>query len=310
VRKLRVSVIGVGLVGRTYAYTLLREPYVTEMDLVDIIPGLGDALRQELNVVAASLGKNLEINAYEDPSPISNSDLIIVAAGTPRKPGMSRKDLAVVNAKVMKDVAEKIVKNNPEAFFVVVTNPVDALAMLFKKLSGAEWVIGTGTFLDSIRLKVVLSEFTHVPVERISTLVIGEHGENMVPVLSSTMINGVKFSEFLSDHPELSLDRALIKKEITSIAGKIIAKLGGTSFGPAACFRDISKAILMNEMRIFPIAHNFVFENREVFANWPFAIGRHRLEQVPLTLDSWETSEFKAAVESVRATYEEALKSI
>jgi malate/lactate dehydrogenase len=303
-------VIGVGLVGRTYAYTLLGEPYVTEMDLVDIIPGLGDALRQELKVVAASLGKDLEINAYEDPSPISNSDLIIIAAGTPRKPGMSRKDLVNVNAKVIKDLAGKIVKNNPEAFFVVVTNPVDALAMLFKKLSGAELVIGTGTFLDSIRLKVILSEFTRVPVERISTLVIGEHGENMVPVLSSTMINGVKFSEYLINHTELNLDRASIKKAVSSMAGNIIAKLGGTSFGPAACFREISKAILLDEMRIFPVAHNFVFENREVFANWPFAIRRHKLEQVPLTLDSEETSEFRVAVESIEVTYEEALKNL
>jgi malate/lactate dehydrogenase len=303
-------VIGVGLVGRTYAYTLLGEPYVTEMDLVDIIPGLGDALRQELKVVAASLGKDLEINAYEDPSPISNSDLIIIAAGTPRKPGMSRKDLVNVNAKVIKDLAGKIVKNNPEAFFVVVTNPVDALAMLFKKLSGAELVIGTGTFLDSIRLKVILSEFTRVPVERISTLVIGEHGENMVPVLSSTMINGVKFSEYLINHTELNLDRASIKKAVSSMAGNIIAKLGGTSFGPAACFREISKAILLDEMRIFPVAHNFVFENREVFANWPFAIRRHKLEQVPLTLDSEETSEFRVAVESIEVTYEEALKHL
>ncbi|MEM3088018.1 MAG: malate dehydrogenase [Candidatus Bathyarchaeia archaeon] len=307
---MRVSVIGVGLVGRTYAYTLLGEPYVSEMDLVDIIPGLGKALRQELKVVAASLGKNLEINAYEDPCLISNSDLIIIAAGTPRKPGMSRRDLAGANAKVIKDIAEKIVKNNPEAFFVVVTNPVDALAMLFKKLSDAELVIGTGTFLDSIRLKVVLSEFTRVPIERISTLVIGEHGENMVPVLSSTMINGVKFTEYLNDHPELNLDRALIKRTVSSMAGNIIAKLGGTSFSPAACFREISKAILLDEMRIFPVAHNLVFENSEVFANWLFAIGRHRVEQVPLTLDPEETHEFRMAVESIKVTYEDALKNI
>ena len=304
-----VAVIGLGLIGRTYAHAMSGEPYVGCLTLYDVVPGLAEALKLELMISACARGKDLEVRTPGTLEEFDQADLVLVCAGSPRKPHMDRRDLAVVNAKVIASIAESLVKTNQESHIVVVTNPVDAMAWLLKEVGGFPYAISSGTFLDGVRLRLWISQKLGVSPNEVSTLVIGEHGEKLVPVLSQTWVGGKKLFEFLSEKGvEFSIEEA--RKAVSSMARDVIAKLGGTSIGPVECFREISKALLLNENREFTVGSFVEVDGVECFANWVFSLGRKSIKPSALDLDEVEKKLFWEAVESIKQTYQQGLSSI
>jgi malate dehydrogenase len=242
----------------------------------DTKPGLAKAFAEELKHVTASLGLDVDIVACERDEDVAGADVILVSSGKPRTPGvkMSRRDLAVQNGKIVKHIAETTAPNNPGAKYIVITNPVDAMAMLCKKYSEAEFVISTGTNLESLRFRSGLAKALNVPVSMIEGWVGGEHGQNAAILWSTVKITGLPLQNYLE-----TSGKPLLKEEIAdyvkSVSKTIIDNIGGTEFGPAASFRDIVRAIVRNTNEVLPVATPMKFGLPEpVFVSVPRKLGK------------------------------------
>jgi len=306
-----IGIVGVGRVGRALAYTLIHENYITELSLVDIIPNLSMVFSEELRHALASLGREISINHYTNPSDITNADIVLITAGKPRTPDMTRRDLAHVNARIIKDIAESVFPGNKEARFIVVTNPVDAMAMLFKKLTRAEFVISSGTHLDTLRFKVELARTLGVPVRHVETYVAGEHGPNSVFLWSLTRVNGIPLHQFLHEKG-ISLNTSDVELKVKEIARQIISVLGGTCYGPAAAFRDIVRAIALNTCRILSIASPIKVPDipEEVMVSVPQKIGRNLGYTLLQYLSDEEKGLIYRAGKAIYETYLSALRHV
>ena len=196
---LHIAQIGTGRVGRPTAYTIMCSKIADKLTVCDLKTGLAAAFAQELSHVTASIGLDIEINSCENDEDVAGADLILISAGQPRPPGtkMTRRDLAIQNAKIIKKVSEETTSKNPNAKYVVITNPVDAMAMVCKKYTKADFVISTGTNLESLRFKSYLAKILGVPVSQVTGWVGGEHGDAAVPLWSTTRIFGLPLSEYL-----------------------------------------------------------------------------------------------------------------
>jgi len=192
---------------------------------------------------------------------------------------------------------------------LVVTNPVDAMAWLLKEVGDFPYAISSGTLVDSVRLKLWLSEQLGVSPAEVSTLVVGEHGEKLVPVFSQTKVGEKPLNEFLAERgEEISIEDA--RKAVSNMAREVISKLGGTSIGPVGCFREITKALLLNESRELTVGSFLEVDGIRCFANWVFSLGRKSIKPRSLVLNDVEKSLFWEAVDSIRETYQQALSSI
>ena len=308
---MHIGIVGVGRVGRALAYTLIHENYITELSLVDIIPNLSMVFSEELRHALASLGREISINHYTNPSDMTNADIVLITAGKPRTPDMTRRDLAHVNARIIKDIAESVFPGNKEARFIVVTNPVDAMAMLFKKLTRAEFVISSGTHLDTLRFKVELARTLGVPVRHVETYVAGEHGPNSVFLWSLTRVNGIPLHKFLHKKG-ISLNTSEVELRVKEISRQIISVLGGTCYGPAAAFRDIVRAIALNTCRILSIASPIKVPDipEEVMVSVPQKIGRNLGYTLLQYLSDEEKGLIYRAGKAIYETYLSALRHV
>ncbi len=302
---MHLVVVGVGNVGRAIAYTLLHEEYVDELTLVDVIPGLAAAVAEELKHAAASLAKDVRVRGFESCRDVSGADIVVVTAGRGRAPNMSRRDLAGFNAKIMKSVAEEIFDNNRSARYVIVTNPVDAMATLFKKLTGAKYVISSGTHLESIRLRSRIAEVLNVPVSSVEAYVAGEHGPKAVVLWSMTRVDGRSIEEF-------GIDKGDLESYVKEVSRGIIAKLGATTFGPAAAVRDIVRAIALNTGVVMSIAAPTKVPgiDEEVCVSIPQRVGRTLGYTLLESLRKEEREAIYDAARDIYKTYVEALRSL
>ncbi|MFB0543438.1 MAG: malate dehydrogenase, partial [Candidatus Bathyarchaeia archaeon] len=252
---LHVAVIGTGRVGRPTAYTIFQERLADEISLVDIKPGLAWAFGEELGHAAASLRYDVEINTYERDEDLSGADIVIVSAGVPRTPGvaMSRRDLAAKNAEIIKYISEVVPPRNPGARFVVVTNPVDAMATLFRHYSRPDFVISTGNHAETIRFRSKLARDLGVGVSKIEGFVGGEHGAAATVLWSTVRVSGLKPEEYAA-LKGLKLDREGVEEYVKTVSKKVVDIIGGTEYGPAAAFRDIVRAIALNRDEVLSIA--------------------------------------------------------
>ena len=197
---LHIAQIGTGRVGRPTAYSIMCSGIADELTLCDVKSGLAAAFAEELKHVTASIGLDVEINSCEKAEDVSGADIILVSAGQPRPPGvkMTRRDLSVQNGKIVKQVSEATVSRNSGAKYVVITNPVDAMAMVCKKYTKGAFVISTGTNLESLRFRSNLARKLGVPVSQVTGWVGGEHGDAAVPLWSTTRIFGLPLREYLN----------------------------------------------------------------------------------------------------------------
>ena len=252
---MHIAQIGTGRVGRPTAYALLCSNIADKLTVCDVKPGLAAAFAEELKHVTASIGLDVDIDSCEKDEDVFDADIILISAGTPRPPGvkMNRRDLAIQNAKIIKQVSEATVSNNSGAKYVVITNPVDAMAMVCKKYTRANFVISTGTNLESLRFRACLSHKLKVPVSQVRGWVGGEHGDAAIPLWSTTKVFNLPIEEFINSK-DIVLDRNEIVSYIREVSRFIIENIGGTEFGPAASFRDIINAIVKNTGEILPVA--------------------------------------------------------
>jgi malate dehydrogenase len=307
---LHIAQIGTGRVGRPTAYTIMSSKIADEFTVCDVKPGLAAAFAEELKHVTASIGLNLEINSCENDDDIAGADIILISAGEPRTPGvkMTRRDLAIQNAKIIKQVSEATIPQNSGAKYIVITNPVDAMAMVCKKYTKASFVISTGTNLESLRFRSKLAQTLGVPVSEVKGWVGGEHGDAAVPLWSTVKVSGLPIEEYVTSKNKV-LPKNEVESYVKTVSKFIVDNIGGTEFGPAASFRDITRAIIENTQEILPISTPMKFKEipEPIFVGIPTHLG--------LTIgcslyESLLESEKEAIIYSSKAIYQTYLVAV
>jgi malate/lactate dehydrogenase len=303
-----IAVMGTGRVGGEVAFTLIFERYVTELSLIDTAPGIAQMTKEEMHHAIGNHGFDVNINAYTKSSQVSDADLIIVTAGFPRTPEMSRRDLAAKNAGAVKEVVENSLDRNPKAWYLVITNPVDAMATLANKAAqGKRQVIGTGTNLETSRFRTILSRQLGVPIGSVEAFVGGEHGEAAAALWSTVKIDGVALDEYLKKTRK-SLDRAACENYVKEVSREIIRVLGGTRHGPAGSFIEIIRGIMLNTGRVMSYGRLRKFDNtpEPVYVTVPARISRSLGPDIwDLLIDS-ERAAIREAAGAIYKTYCEA----
>ncbi len=310
---MHIAVIGTGNVGRATAYTILYEGLADELSLVDIKPGLAPAFAEELKHAAAGLRLDVEINAYERDEDLHGADLIVICAGHPRKPGerITRRDLTKYNAEIIKHIAEVVPPNNPGARYVVVTNPVDAMATLFKKVSKVGFVISTGTHLETLRFRAKLASELKVPVSKVDGYVGGEHGQCAAILWSTVSVYGVGLNEYVKQR-NIPLNKDAVEAYMKKVSERIIDALGATRYGPAVAFRDIVKSIVLNLGMVLSVAIPYRAEGipEEVLVSRPTRVGMMLGPTYEEMLSDEEKRKLDEAAKAIYETYRRALELI
>jgi len=310
---LHIAQIGTGRVGRPTAYTIMCAELADTITVCDSKPGLANAFAEELRHVTASLRLDVEVIACERDEDVKGADIILVSAGKPRTPGvqMSRRDLAVQNGQIVKQVAESTISNNPAAKYVVITNPVDAMAMVCKKYSEAEFVISTGTNLESLRFRSGLARALKLPVSKVEGYVGGEHGQNATILWSTAKVNGIPLNEYVKS-VDNTVNEAEIEAYVKSVSKEIVDNIGGTEFGPAASFRDIVRAIVKNSNELLLVATPIKFNglSEPVFVSVPRRLGNRIDSSTYSSLSAKEKTEIADAAEAIYRTYKTTIEAI
>jgi malate dehydrogenase len=304
-----IAVAGTGRVGGEVAFSLIFERYVTELSLVDRAPSVAEMTKEELCHAIASHGFDVKINAYDNSKLVKDADLIVIAAGFPRTPEMSRRDLATKNAGIVKEIVENTVENNPNAWYFVITNPVDAMATIASR--AAEYkrhVIGTGTNLETSRFRTILSRELNVPIGTIEAYVGGEHGEAAVPLWSLVKINGLPLEEYLRKTEQV-LDEVKCENYVKEVSREIIRVLGGTRHGPAGSFIEIIRGIMLNTGKVMSYSRQSQFKTtpEPVYVTVPARIAKSLSPDLWDLLSDPEKKAIKDAAGTIYKTYLEAL---
>jgi len=309
---LHVAQIGTGRVGRPTIYTIMCAGLADAITVCDTKPGLAAAFAEELKHVTASVGIDVEINSCERDEDVCNADIILISAGNPRVAGvkMSRRDLAVQNANIVKYIAEVTTPRNPGAKYVVITNPVDAMAMICKKYSKAEFVISTGTNLESLRFRSKLAEKLKVPVSNVRGWVGGEHGDAAVILWSTVKVGNTPVDEYARSK-NACLNKEEMEVYMKSVSKIIVDNIGGTEYGPAASFRDIIRAIAKDTGEILSVATPMKFEGipEPVFVGTPVKLGKDIGESLYGKLSEVEKIAIKEAAKAIYQTYLVAIEN-
>ena len=308
-----LAVVGLGRIGRPTAYSIFNEMMIDEVSLVDVKPGQAWAFGEELKHVAASLRYDVAIHTYEEDADVSGADLVVVCPGKPRIPGvqMDRRDLMAENAEIINYVAEVMPENNPRARWVIVTNPVDAMATLFKKVTNADFVIGTGDHPDSLRLRAKLSMDLGVHVSEIQGFVGGEHGSAAHCLWSTVKINDMPLNKYLSSEGKI-LDRVEVTSYVRGISKKIVDIIGGTEVGPAAGFRDIVRSILEDRRETYSVSVSRIMEGipKPVNFSIPIQVGHSLGPDIWVSLPQDERDSINTAAKAIYDNYRESMRSL
>jgi malate dehydrogenase len=275
----KVAIIGAGNVGATCAETVARSDYA-DVVLIDIKEGLPQGKALDINQMGALLGYEPNVIGANDYDASEGSSVVVITAGLPRAPGMSRDDLVSTNEKIVAEVTRKLIDASPEAVIVVVSNPLDAMCHVARAASGLprERVLGMAGILDTARFRTFIAWETGASVKDVSTLVLGGHGDQMVPLVSATRVGGVPLRSLAS--PEAI--EAMIKR--TAKGGGEIVELLGTSawYAPGAAAAQIVDAIMLDEKRVLPCAAYLEGEYgiRGLFVGVPVRIGAAGIESI------------------------------
>jgi malate dehydrogenase len=307
---LHIAQIGTGRVGRPTAYTIMCSKIANKLTLCDVKPGIAAAFAEELKHVTASIGTDIEITYCEKDEDVAGADIILISAGEPRKPGvkMTRRDLAIQNAKIIKQVSEATISRNSRAKYIVITNPVDAMAMVCKKYTKSDFVISTGTNLESLRFRSKLAQTLGVPVSEVKGWVGGEHGDAAFPLWSTTTIFNLPIEDYTASKGQ-SLPKFEVTSYVREVSKFIVDKIGGTEFGPAASFRDIIRAIAYNTGEVLPVSSPMRFPGipQATFVGVPVHVGATIENSL---YDSLAKNEQEAIGEAARAIYQTCVTSI
>ena len=313
VRK-KISLIGAGQIGGTLAHLIgLKE--LADIVLFDVASGI--AKGKALDIAQSSSVDGFDVrligtDRYED---IKSSDVIIITAGVPRKPGMSRDDLLEINLKIIKQVSEGIKKHAPNAFVICITNPLDVIVMAFQKYSKlpTNKVVGMAGVLDSSRFKLFLSLELKVPVKQVETLVMGGHGDTMVPLTRYTKISG-KSLETLISEGKISNEKLNQIIQRTKDGGAEIIKFlekGSAYYAPAASGVEMAESYLKDQKKLLPCAAylNGEYGVKNLYAGIPVIIGAQGVEKIKeLSLNEVEKKQFEKSISAVNNLWLSACK--
>jgi malate dehydrogenase len=272
----------------------------------DMAKGKALDIAQSTSINGSNIGFKGTSN-YEDTK---NSDVIIITAGIPRKPGMSRDDLLGTNLKIIKQVAEGVKKTSPKAFVICITNPLDVIVMAFQKYSGlpTNKVVGMAGILDSSRFKYFLSQELKVPVKSVQSLVLGGHGDTMVPMTKQTKVNDKPLNDLIQKEKlDLIIDRT--RKGGAEI-GKLLQK-GSAFYAPATSAIEIAESYLKDIKKTLPCAAylNGEYGFKNLYAGVPVVVGKNGVEKVvEIKLEQKEKENFEISIKAVKELFESAIK--
>ncbi len=308
-RKGKVTVVGAGFYGSTTAMRLAEYDILETVVITDIVDGKPEGLALDMNqsrpiegfetkVVGQTTGANGE--GYEA---IAGSDVVVITAGLPRKPGMSRMDLIETNAKIVRSVAEQIVKHAPEAVVIVVSNPLDEMTALTQLATGfpKHRVIGQAGMLDTARFTNFVAETLNVPVGAVTTLTLGSHGDTMVPVPSRCTVNGKPLSELL---PADKIDELVVRTRNGGAEVVALLKTGSAYYAPSAAAARMAKAVVEDSGVVMPVCAwvDGEFGIKGVYLGVEAEIGKQGIRKVvESALTESEQAGLFAAAEAVRA---------
>jgi len=245
----KVTVVGAGNVGATCAQVLAAHDYA-DVVLVDIKEGLPQGKALDINQMGAVLGYEPRVTGSNGYGETAGSDVVVITAGLPRSPGMSRDDLVATNEKIVKDVTEKTIAESPDAILIVVSNPLDAMCHVAKNVSGwpKERVFGMAGILDTARFSTFIAWETQASVKDVTAMVLGGHGDQMVPVVSATTVGGIPLQKIV---PAAKID-AMVQR--TAKGGGELVELLGTSawYAPGAAAAQMVDSIMLDEKRVLP----------------------------------------------------------
>jgi malate dehydrogenase len=297
----KVSIIGAGNVGATIAQLVVQSS-IADVVLFDIVDGMPQGKALDLAESCPLWNSSSTIKGTKNYSDTSGSDIVVITAGLARKPGMSRSDLLHANANIIKGVCIEIAKTSPDSIVIVVTNPMDIMAQLAWKTTefSCKRVIGMGGILDASRLRAFLSWELNVSPEDIEALVLGGHGDDMVPLSRFTTVKGIQITELL---PKKKID-ALIERTRNGGAEIVsLLKSGSAYYAPAAATFQMIKSILLDEMRMLPCAVylNGEYGMKDIYMGVPVILGKEGVERIiEIKLTKEERAQFRKSCTSVR----------
>ena len=312
--KKKITLIGAGQIGGTLAHLIaLKE--LGEIVLFDVAEGIAKGKALDIAQSSPVDGLSVKISGTCDYDKTRDSDVIIITAGVPRKPGMTRDDLLGINLKIIKEVAEGIKKTSPNAFVICITNPLDVIVMALQKYSGLpkNKVVGMAGILDTSRFVYFLSEELNVPVKKIQSLVLGGHGDSMVAMVNHTKVDGKNLIEFVKEGKikKEKLD-AIIDR--TKKGGAEIVKYlekGSAFYAPAASGVEMAESYLKDLKKELPCAVylNGEYGVKNIYAGVPVIIGAKGVEKViELKLSEEEEKNFNNSIKAVKELFTAAGK--
>jgi malate dehydrogenase len=303
----KISIIGAGMTGSTTAHWL-AERELADLVLVDIVEGMPQGKALDLLEAMPVIGKDVAVVGSNDFAATQGSDIVVITAGIPRKPGMSREDLLTTNAKIVGDATVNSLKYSPDAIIIVLTNPLDTMAYLAMKIGNLPRarVIGQAGILDSARMRAFVALESGVSVENISCYVLGGHGDEMVPLTGRSNISGISLREYLpADKLEAIVNRT------RKGGGEIVSllKTGSAYYAPAVAVAQMAEAILKDKHLIVPASAYLDGEYglKDMFFGVPVQLGRGGVEKIveyPLEADE------KAALDKSAAAVKDSINTM
>lgn len=276
----KITIVGAGMTGATAAHWL-AERELAQLALIDVVEGMPQGKALDLFQAMPVIGKDVKIEGSNDYAASEGSDIVVITAGLPRKPGMSRDDLLATNADIVKKATEETLKRSPNAIYIILTNPLDAMCYVAMKAGGLprERVIGQAGILDSARMRAFVAMELGVSVENIFCYVLGGHGDSMVPLTRHSNVAGVPLNE------TMPADRlAAIVDRTRKGGGEIVAllKQGSAFYAPSVAVAQMAEAILKDKQLIAPCAvwMNGEYGLKDIFFGVPAQLGRKGLEKV------------------------------
>lgn len=300
---MKVTVVGAGNVGATCANVLATREIANEIILLDIKEGVAEGKALDIwETAPINLYDSRTIGVTNDYERTAGSEVVVITSGVPRRPGMSRDDLIATNAGIVKSVTENVIKNSPDAIIIIVSNPLDVMtyaAYLTAKVDSSK-VFGMAGILDTARYRAFLAEELNVSPKDIQAVLMGGHGDTMVPLPRYTTVGGIPVSEMISD------DKLNAIVDRTKAGGGEIVKLLGTSawYAPGAAAAQMVEAIVRDQKRIFPVCAwlNGEYDLNDIYLGIPVILGKNGIEKIiELDLNEDEKALLNESAEAVRS---------
>jgi len=303
----KISIIGAGSVGSTAAFIIANRE-LSDVVMVDIIPDMPQGKGLDMAEASPVQGYDSKITGTNDYADIADSDIVIVTSGLPRKPGMSREDLLQKNAEIVGNVTEQIVKYAPNAIIILVTNPLDIMTYHAWKVSGfpTNRVMGQAGILDSARFRYFISEALNVSIEDISAMVLGGHGDTMVPLPRYTTVAGIPITELMSEETISQLI-----ERTRNGGGEIVnlLKTGSAFYAPGAAVAQMAEAIIKDKKRILPCSAYLTgqYDINDIYIGTPVKLGANGVEEI---IELRLTDSELAALQKSANIYREGISSL